>query len=707
VTALVTARNQANRPPTKPPPTGTIRTTSQLTDEHTIPVAGALDLPESSLPIDPYVLGVWLGDGNTTSGIITSADPEVINEIEMAGYTCRRVPSSLYGWRVEGLTTQLRRLGVLGDKHIPRAYLRSSTKQRLALLQGLMDTDGHACASGAAEFTGTRRGLVDEVLELIISLGHKATITEGRATIDGRDCGPKYRIKWTPPDIVFRLARKADRQKLPGPRSRVRWRRIRTVEPIPSTPVRCIEVTSPSRLYLAGSTMIPTHNSHGLLMDTLHDCEQYPGLEAWWVREDYPQLRDSVIADLEKLNFCRHTLGCRWNGSDKILRFPNGSLIRFRHARNLSDAGQMLSAACQKLIFDERTTLDPDVVEKLSTRVRSGRPGVPVIGVRSASNPGGRGHSAVKAQFVDPAPLGRQRLTALDSNGDPIILDDGRTLDRYFLPARIDDNPAGKAVDPTYAARFAMMNPDLAAAYRDGDWGRFEGMRFSTFDLRRHVVPAGQIDLPLGGIRRGLGIDWGSAAPFAAVWGAILNEQVIVYRELHETQLTPTEQAALVLANERDGERLPQRPIPTWIDPATWAKSPDKPLAKPIDPNSPVVGSIAHGYRTAGVPVERAFNDRVPGWALLDELLTDLPDGRPRLVISDMCPNVIRSFSGAPRSNRNPEDVDEHYRDDHALDALRYLCAGLFRSGIRREPRRRRTRATVKPVTAGLGKAGL
>lgn len=443
--------------------------------------------------------------------------------------------------------------------------------------------------------------------------------------------------------------------------------------------------------------------SWGLLMDALDKCKRWPGLEVWWVREDYPQLRHSVIRDLERMGYAK-PLGCTWHAGEKVLRFTNGSLISFLHARNMQDAAEMLSASCQLLVLDERTTLDPDVVEKLSTRVRSGRPGVPVIGVRSATNPGGKGHSWVKRTFVDPAPLGRQRIPAVDDQGHPVLTDDGQTMDRMFLPARIDDNPAGRKADPTYAARFSMMAPDLAAAYRDGDWTRFEGMRFSRFDPRRHVIPAGDVDLPLGGIQRGLGIDWGMAAPFAAVWATLLNEQLVIYRELHEPNLTPSEQAAKILAAEQDGERLPQRPIRSVIDPSTWARDPRKPLGRPLSPNAPPSGSIADGYRKAGVPVEKAFNDRIAGWTLLDELLGDLPDGRPRMIFLDCCPNVIRSLSGAPRSTKHPEDVDEKYTDDHAADGLRYVAFDMMGGKALTERPGRGSAATgVRGAVSGVG----
>lgn len=413
--------------------------------------------------------------------------------------------------------------------------------------------------------------------------------------------------------------------------------------------------------------------SHGLLMDTLQKAARYPGLEAWLIRETYPQLYDSFIQKLERLGYCK-AIGGRWNGAERTLRLGNGSMLKFRHARNMADAADMLSASCQLLVIDERTRIDPQVVEQLSLRVRVGDvPSVPVIGIRSASNPGGPGHSTVKSEFIDPAPQGRVLLTARDELGNPIPLGAGRQLERYYLPSRIGDNPAGVAADPTYEARLALLGPELRAAYRDGDWSRFEGMRFAQFQLGLHVVePDWELVPPEA--TRGRGVDYGMSAPFACVWGAVVNERVIIYRELHEAGLTPRQQAEGILDRELAWER---HPMPTtWIDPSTFARDPEKPKAAKVGTSAPA-GSIAERYATAGVEVRRANNDRKAGWSLLDELLVPQPDGLPRLVIFSTCVNVIRSLTGAPRDPRNPEDVDGAYTDDHALDALRYCVMGL------------------------------
>ena len=149
---------------------------------------------------------------------------------------------------------------MLHNKHIPSQYLRSAKRQRLALLQGLMDTDGHCTKRGQCEFTTTSERLRDGVLELIRSLGWKPTWKKGNAILNGIRIGNKYRIQFWPDQPVFRLSRKATRQQSRRP-TRSQWRQIVSVEPVSSVPMRCIAVDSPSHLYLAGESMVPTHNT--------------------------------------------------------------------------------------------------------------------------------------------------------------------------------------------------------------------------------------------------------------------------------------------------------------------------------------------------------------------------------------------------------------------------------------------------------------
>lgn len=226
---------------------------------HAVPVAKALDLPARELPIDPYVLGIWLGDGSSHVGAITTADDPVLEHIASAGYTLTKW-SGKYAWGVRGLKQTLRTIGVLGRKHIPSIYARASVLQRRALLHGLMDSDGSITRQGMCEFTSMSEVLAWNVYELVTSLGMKPNMHQGRAMLRGRDCGTKYRVRFVPVGEVFRLTRKQERVPVTV-RDTVNWRYILSCEPEPSGPVRCVQVDSPSSLYLATRAFIPTHNS--------------------------------------------------------------------------------------------------------------------------------------------------------------------------------------------------------------------------------------------------------------------------------------------------------------------------------------------------------------------------------------------------------------------------------------------------------------
>ena len=227
-----------------------------------LPLADALDLPDAPLPVDPWVLGAWLGDGASASGRISAhpADQPYMREaFEKAGYTTTDIAApSAFG--VLGLQRELRHIGVLNDKHIPAIYLRASREQRLALLQGLVDTDGHVePGTGRTEFTTTRSRLADDVVELVASLGVKVSRLVGRATLDGRDCGPKYRV-------CFSLAHSARMPRKAHGATAGRGRYL-TVVKTESVPVACVQVEGGE--YLAGHGMLLTHNSTLLTHDTI------------------------------------------------------------------------------------------------------------------------------------------------------------------------------------------------------------------------------------------------------------------------------------------------------------------------------------------------------------------------------------------------------------------------------------------------------
>jgi hypothetical protein len=227
---------------------------------HSIPVCGALNYQEKNLPIEPYVLGCWLGDGTSRNGQFTTNDKQIIDEIKGYGYKVSK-QSAKYAYGILGLSEKLRLNGFIENKYVPTTYLRSSKKQRLELLQGLMDTDGCITGYGRCEFTNKNKNLALSVLDLVRSLGIQASLITGRATLYGKDCGVKYRVCFTPTIPVFRLERKADKL-LKCNSIRAKHRFIASCDKTESVPVKCIQVDSPSHLFLVGETLIPTHNSN-------------------------------------------------------------------------------------------------------------------------------------------------------------------------------------------------------------------------------------------------------------------------------------------------------------------------------------------------------------------------------------------------------------------------------------------------------------
>jgi replicative DNA helicase len=234
-----------------------VRTTEQIaatlrcstTDDrlnHSIDLPRALDLPDRDLLVPPYTLGAWLGDGTSATAKITTDDPEVLRCIE-----------------AQCLPGHVRMLGAMGNKHIPAAYLRASIQQRRDLLAGLLDTGGTVAPRGTVQIALTNARLADDVRELVTSLGYRSGLS--RKIVKGRtaETSTAYTLTLTTDDDVFGLERKKLLHKERRQRAfqRRSSRFITDVRPVPSVPVRCIEVDNDQHLYLAGRSMIPTHNS--------------------------------------------------------------------------------------------------------------------------------------------------------------------------------------------------------------------------------------------------------------------------------------------------------------------------------------------------------------------------------------------------------------------------------------------------------------
>lgn len=308
-----------------------------IRNRYSIPVTQPLTLPEADLPIHPYALGVWLGDGNNASAQITIHEDdaeemaqrlmevghpaEIRHQRWVKGHTRNLIIQRKHGQKDRCLRGHviaevgvyrrkksdgrafevcaecqrqhsmhhqyskpldpvindppsfhrlLASLHVLKNKHIPSQYLRASYGQRLALLQGLVDTDGHIGKNGRAAITTVCPLLAGNILELVTGLGLKPKLKQQppRLIAAGRPVKtprPYYRVDFLAytDQPVARLTRKASQQvSREGRRiTETQRRRIVDIRPHASVPVRCISVASDRHLFLAGRAMIPTHNT--------------------------------------------------------------------------------------------------------------------------------------------------------------------------------------------------------------------------------------------------------------------------------------------------------------------------------------------------------------------------------------------------------------------------------------------------------------
>ena len=230
-----------------------------------VAVAAPLKIPDVQLPIDPYVLGLWLADGKHSSGEISKPDAFIWDEIQRRGYDVDMATGGAKSCptrTAKGLRSQLIAAKLLRAKHIPQLYMRSGYSQRLDLLRGLMDGDGNANpARKQAVFTNTDERLSDSVCELLCSLGQRPLKSKVKARGFGHNI-IAYHVSFRPLGInPFRLPRKAARIDAAWGCGQSGTRLVVSVIEVPSVPTQCIAVDSPDNTFLCTDRMVPTHNT--------------------------------------------------------------------------------------------------------------------------------------------------------------------------------------------------------------------------------------------------------------------------------------------------------------------------------------------------------------------------------------------------------------------------------------------------------------
>lgn len=228
-------------------------------------------------PIDPYVLGALIGDGGYTTNavILTTVDEEILNEVKgaiPAEWTLTPTDEIGYRFKTGGAIRRMfQSLGIMGqsssEKVIPESYLHAPKTVRLALLQGLMDTDGSVDVNGGIEFSSTSQKLAEQVQWLIRSLGGTATMSS-RPTFyksehgERIDCKTSYRLYVAATDTArfFRLTRKKERCKPFNGYDKEMGHRIQSIVLVGREECQCIQLDAVDGLYVTDDFIV-THNT--------------------------------------------------------------------------------------------------------------------------------------------------------------------------------------------------------------------------------------------------------------------------------------------------------------------------------------------------------------------------------------------------------------------------------------------------------------
>jgi len=401
--------------------------------------------------------------------------------------------------------------------------------------------------------------------------------------------------------------------------------------------------------------------SCAFLMDAIYNAMNYPGIRIGCLRRTYPELEESFIAPLGAKWKYAIQLGARWNGTKRLLTFPNGSVINFIYAETVQDVSRIQGSEYQAFYIDEGALMLPAVIQQIEERLRSGDKLIPVIGMRISSTPGGPSHKYLKDRFITPTKLGKIHYFEE-------IKGTNETNEIAFIPAKVTDNPH---LNESYENVLNnIADPQRRAAMRDGDWDAMVGQFFTQWSRSRHTVNAFEIPKEWP---RYCGIDYGFAAPWAVLWVAPDNDgRLWAYREIVSAGVQATEQAQYILAAEKaSGEP----DVIRVADPSMWG-SRGTPL------------SIADHYGLEGCGIYKADNDRINGWSVCHQYLNDGPacDIHRAMgwktcpmfhVFEETCPTFIETIPALPRNPLKPDDAATVNVEDHIADAWRYVCMSV------------------------------
>ena len=371
------------------------------------------------------------------------------------------------------------------------------------------------------------------------------------------------------------------------------------------------------------------------------------------------------------------------------ISFKNGAKIFLCHCQHEKDRFKYQGAEIHVLMIDELTHFTETIYRYLRGRVRLGGLNLPkgheglFPRIICGSNPGGIGHSWVKAMFIDhAAPM---EIVAMPK-------EEGGML-RQYIPAKLDDNPTLAENDPDYIDRLSGLgNAALVRAMRDGDWDIVAGGALDdVWDRAKHVIEPFEIPSSWHVDRS---FDWGSSHPFSVGWWAESDGTEATLRDGSKRcwpRGTVFRIAEYYGWNGRPNEgcRLLAVEVARKIMEfekamfKTRSVTPGPADSSIFDAENGV--SIADDMGRVGIRWIRA--DKSPGSRKigLESLRRRLkaalawPMEEPGLLIFDTCSHFIRTVPVLPRDEKKPDDVDSA-AEDHVYDEARYRCMNIKRT---------------------------
>ena len=410
--------------------------------------------------------------------------------------------------------------------------------------------------------------------------------------------------------------------------------------------------------------------SDALLCEALRQVD-VPNYRGIIFRRTYPELEALITRSTELYD--RAFPGAKYNSSEKRWLFPSGARIFFGYMQYDRDWSKYQGKPYDFIGFDELTHFTHFQYTKIMSRNRPTGPNTRVY-LRATANPGGVGHSWVKARFIDAAPpmtriISTYEITAPD--GSKI----SQRKSRMFVPATVFDNAALLKNDPGYISTLASLPEADRDAMLYGDWNTFEGKVFREFvddpdhyfDQRwTHVIDPFDIPDYWQIIR---GFDFGYAKPFSVGWYAV-DTKGKIYR-IHEyygctgtpnvgLKIDPVEIATNIKEIENTHPYLKGRQITGIADPSIFDESRGESIA--------MMMSRHPNY----IYWSRGDNTRLAGKMQFHYRLAFDDDGDCMFQVFNTCRQFIRTIPSLVYSESRVEDVDTDC-EDHIYDESRYV----------------------------------